>query len=272
MSTINSKIFRTGLVNELTILQFIKKYTERILNDLKTEQNCSFPDASFILHQVLNTLKLHFGEKNTFSEKKLWKVVNDYVDKELQMLQNAKHKNFGLSEASFNELLVALQQGDNTLYERTFLTHFKDCIAYLKHRYQASHQDAYDTTMDTMLEFCYRLKEGKIKYGNLRFLFTQMASQIYLKWVKKQQAMDPIEGIHLPNEKPEDYDDEVYRKLDKAWDQLCADCQQLLKGFYYGKMSLREMAKESGKSDVALRKRKQRCVDKLRVHFKKFYQ
>jgi len=70
-------------------------------------------------------------------------------------------------------MVEQLRAGDEGLYELIFLDHFHICLNLLKNKYQASHQDAYDATMNTMLIFCRRLKQGRIEYGNLRYLFNQ---------------------------------------------------------------------------------------------------
>ena len=192
-----------------------------------------------------------------------------YPNSTKEMQQSGK--NFGLSEAQFNQMLIALKKGDNSLFEQTFLLHFQDCMNYLKRRYKASHEDAYDVSMDTLLEFCKRLKKGKIVYGNLRFLFTQMASQVYLKWIKKQNLVGEWEDLEIPEEKPESVDEEATSALNKAWSQLGTNCQKMLRSYYYDQVTLNEIASDLGKSDVAVRKQKQRCMEKLRGLFKQYY-
>ena len=76
--------------------------------------------------------------------------------------KNLEAKNFGLSPDDFQLLLEELWSGRDELYQRVFLSHFKDCLTFLKKQYRASHQDAYDASMDTLLIFCDRLKRGRI--------------------------------------------------------------------------------------------------------------
>lgn len=196
----------------------------------------------------------------------LSKVFHKIAGREPRYTTTAMNKNFGLTEAEFNKLLLALNNGDESLYEQVFLTHFEDCCKYLMNTYRASPEDAYDASMSTMLEFCNRLKTGRVTYGNLRFLFTRMAGQVYLKWIKKQQKTTGIEHMDI-QEAPEDIDDESYAILNKAWDSLLKDCQTLLEEFYYTGATLEHIATVLNKSAVAVRKQKQRCVDKLRELF-----
>jgi len=199
----------------------------------------------------------------------LSRVFHKIAGREPHHTTTAMNKNFGLTNAEFNNLLLALNHGDESLFEQVFLTHFEDCCKYLMSTYKASSEDAYDASMSTMLEFCKRLKTGQVAYGNLRFLFTRMAGQIYLKWIKKQQKTTGLKNIDIM-EAPEDIDDESYVILNKAWNNLLKDCQTLLEEFYYTGATLEHIATVLNKSAVAVRKQKQRCVDKLRELFIRF--
>ena len=184
------------------------------------------------------------------------------------------NKNFGLREEEFNEMVVALQRNEMELFERIFLSHFKDCRSYLMREYNASADDAYDATMDTLLAFRRRLVEGKVKYGNLRFLFTRMAGQLY---VKSQKAKTSEALTEITHRIADTYSspDPNFIHLQNAWNELSLDCRRLLKDHYYGKMKLIEIALQEQKTDAAIRKQKERCIKKLRklfVQHAKMYQ
>lgn len=198
-------------------------------------------------------------------------VVVNIVESETDQLRIAMSKNFGLTESSFQDMTEALKYGDRSIFEQTFLAHFGDCMQYLKSTYQASHEDAYDATMDAMLAFCTRLEAGKIVYGNLRFLFTRMAGQIYFRQKKKELPTSELE-IDLPDSKEEDYSKEELQILEKVVRELCADCKGIIKAFYYHDISLKDLAEQYGKSSAAVRKQKQRCMEKLRALFSKHSQ
>ena len=66
-------------------------------------------------------------------------------------------------------------------------------------------------------------------------------------------------------------DDTTSDVLDKAWKLLGNQCSKLLEGYYYKKIALKELATTLGKSDIAVRKQKQRCLETLRIHFIKYY-
>ena len=179
-------------------------------------------------------------------------------------------KNFGLSKVDFDELVSRLRQGDDQLFRQVFLAHFDDCMAYLKRRVGASHEDAYDMTMETMLRFCDQLKAGRLNYGNLRYLFTKMATQLYQKWKRKGQHYLQVDDLEIAFE--EDPSPAMKRAFEQAWSRLEEPCRQLIGRFYYDKMSLRKLAEVFSKSETATRKRKQRCMQSLQEMCQSIYQ
>ena len=199
----------------------------------------------------------------------IWEDFRKIANRELPQLQKRMDKNFGLTEQGFKDLLYGLQNGDDILFEQVFLTHFNDCRIFLMRKYKASAENAYDVTMDTLLLFYNGLKSGKIVYGNLRFLFTQMAGQVYLKWIKKDHLVELPEYLDIEDD-TEQFDETTLIILNKAMENLETEEQSLLKAFYYEGISLKNIAQQWNKNPAAVRKQKQRCVEKLRALFIKF--
>lgn len=250
----------------MTIWQIEQQQREKLLGWLIKEQNFPQDPANRICNNVFLNFRKQYRQKSLVKEARIWEAIHKLAVVELRKTQQLMNKNFGLSESAFQEMVLGLQKGDEKLFEEVFLQHFQDCMNYLKRQYNASHENAYDTCMNTLVEFRKRLIAGKVSYGNLRFLFTQMAGQIYLKWIKKEKLKDPILGMDFIQI------EEVVTKedlsiLNKSWDGLCNNCQQLLKNFYYEDIPLSRLAETMGKSAVAVRKQKQRCIEKLRNLF-----
>ena len=180
---------------------------------------------------------------------------------------NRTKNNFGLTEYDFEQLLVGLKKGDTTLFEDIFFRHFEECLNYLKNRYRAQHDDAYDATMDTLIEFRQRLVDGKVSYGNMRFLFTQMASQQYLRRIRSNK-FSPISELGREEEGIEAmFDDDDLIKLRQAWKLLTPECQQLFKMNFHQGMKLVEVAQTLNRSAETIRKQKERCKKKLIQYF-----
>ncbi len=186
-----------------------------------------------------------------------------------------KHKNFGLTEASFEKLIADLKRNDTCFFEQVFLKQFEETLKYLCRKYRATHEDAYDATMDALLEFRTRFIDGKLQYGNLRFLFTKMASQMLLKNLKKETTSIE-EGVAFLAH-PDSYRDreadiestgsEELGQFNKAWKRLGDSCKQLLTWHFYGKMKLTEIAEEVQKTPATIRKQKERCIQQLKDQF-----
>lgn len=179
---------------------------------------------------------------------------------------SAGDKNFGLTSTEFEQLVQQLRQGNYEFYEQVFLTQFNSCVDYVKFRCKAKHVDAYDATMDAMLTLCRKLKEGKVVYGNLRYLFTRMACQHYIQSARRQNIFEELEGIEKPDE-PTDLQQENIEMMWAAWKYLGKPCQRVLRSFYFDKATLKSIAETEKRSEAALRKQKQRCLEALRGFF-----
>ena len=184
------------------------------------------------------------------------------------IILNRAKENFGLTPEEFTQLCEDVRQGDMLLFEKVFLSHFSICVGYLKRKYTVSHDDAYDATMDTLLAFRARLASGKIKYGNTRFLYTQMASQHLLRRLKSSRSTSLEQlDLDLIDQTDQRISEEELKLLDKAWSRLSADCQELLKLNYYQSLKLVEVALLLNRKAEAVRKQKERCKNKLLAFF-----
>ncbi|PRX54946.1 RNA polymerase sigma factor [Flagellimonas meridianipacifica] len=174
-----------------------------------------------------------------------------------------ENKNFGLTQADFDRLVVDLKRNDTFFFEQVFTKQFEETIVYLKRENRADHEDAYDATMDALIAFRLRFVQGKLSYGNLRFLFTKMASQMYLK--SKRSKVQTVDNNLLVNEETVETENrEMSPEFNKAWQKLGAGCKDVLTKYYYGKMKLLEIADELSKSPATVRKQKERCIKKMK--------
>ena len=176
-----------------------------------------------------------------------------------------RSKNFGLTKAEFDQLAISLKEGKEELFEKIFLSHFDNCKQFLVTNHKASYELAYDITMDTLIQFRQRIITNKTTYGNLRYLFTVMASQNLIKHHQKkgkQVDLSPfyVEGSSVKSEA-------VYEALAHAWNALEKDSKSVLEEYYYKKTPLIKIANTLGIADSTMRKKKQRCLEKLRNLF-----
>ncbi|MEM1136614.1 MAG: hypothetical protein AAGI07_12315 [Bacteroidota bacterium] len=176
-------------------------------------------------------------------------------------------KNFGLSIEEFEKMVIDLKKNDTNFFEKVFLNQFKETMRYLQKEYSALHEDAYDATMDALIDFRKRFVEGKLQYGNLRFLFTKCASQVYFKNKKGNTNAELTQEIDREMEEEDGREEEI-SWLGEAWELLGVSCKELLKWHYYGKMKLAEIAEQQEKPAAAIRKQKERCVKQLKELFR----
>jgi len=179
-----------------------------------------------------------------------------------------KGKNFGLTNLEYDELVANLKEGKEELFEKIFLSHFDNCKQFLITNHRASKELAYDITMDTLIQFRQRILTNKTTYGNLRYLFTVMASQNLIKHFQKSKKIDfssfHFEGSPVKSEA-------IYDALEYAWDTLEKESKSVLEEYYYKKTPLIKIANKLGISDSTMRKKKQRCLEKLRDLFMNKY-
>ena len=124
----------------------------------------------------------------------IWKLTTNSMtttnrstsDNHLKKIPTTKD-NFGLTKSEFDAYVTKLIQGDESLFTKVFRTHFHDSVSYIRMKFKISNEAAYDTCMDTMLEFRRKIIANKIQYGNLRFLFTRMALNNYIDEVKRSK-------------------------------------------------------------------------------------
>ena len=185
-------------------------------------------------------------------------------------------QNFGLKQTTFSDMLNALQQGDETLFEHVFVKHFSDCRNYLMRECDASAEDAYDITVETIISFRKRLIEGKIEYGNLQYYFTKMAKDNFLKLLERNKRLPVGEFVlneaDREDEPSNEFDADQLLYLEKAWSKLNPDCQKLLRSHIYDGLQLKQVALLLNENEANIRKRKERCMDKLKSSFFDIYQ
>ncbi|MEM6770391.1 MAG: sigma-70 family RNA polymerase sigma factor, partial [Bacteroidota bacterium] len=182
----------------------------------------------------------------------------------LYRVTSNEDKNFGLTEVEFQALKEKLRQGDQSLFEHVFLAHYQDCMAYVVKADGATEEMAYDATMDALLAFRTGVAQGKIGYGNLRFLLTRMARQYYYKKVKREAKHRLEELEDLPISPDVELETTLQDQLEKGWKTLGEECRQLLRAIYFLGKSYKELAELKQRTAAALRKQKQRCIEELR--------
>jgi RNA polymerase sigma factor (sigma-70 family) len=179
------------------------------------------------------------------------------------------NQNFGLNENEFSELVQRLRAGDESLFEHIFRKHFDSCRKFLIFEKGVPNDDAYDLTIDTILEFRDLLIAGKVNYGNMRFLFTRIAYTTWLKRSGRKMSTSDIDDLPLSiaDEDSIDWDEDSHKALAKAWDALDVKCQDTLRLRYYEGLQIQQIADIREAKPNSVTQEAKRCMGALKQVF-----
>jgi len=267
------------LFDQMIVAPFRKSLEQHVQSEfpsLATEATDIVEDVILRLRKQLS--KKNYAERVAGVKEQLLKLTSAECQLAQPVPENAQ-KNLGLTRKEFKTLLAALKNGEEQLIERVYLSHFKRCVQYLVYRCGADYDDAYNCTMDALLEIRKDLVQNRIFYGNLDYYFTNRAKGKLFKLNAKRkgglQAVN-IEGMDFEEEERIEEDivgAEIKELVAQALNKLCGDCRQIIRLYYYEDLSLKEIAANLKKTHQAVRKQATRCRDKLRNHLgEKFYQ
>ena len=173
--------------------------------------------------------------------------------------------NFGLTRREFDHFLENIKQGDESLFIKVFNGHFKRSVIYIRNKFGITEQQAYDVCMDTLVDFRSKLKADKIRYGNLRYLFTKMAANMYLDNIReKVKVKDAIAVFIGEHYKQEIEDKEFFILVNKAIDMLDDSQKFFIRDIFYHGKQKEQILEEHNISYDTFRKRKQRVLEKLK--------
>lgn len=185
----------------------------------------------------------------------------------LLKLPNLKD-NFNLSKKEFDAFVMQLKQGDSSMFTTVFNEQFQESVQYISSKFNISSDVAYDACMDTMIVFRDKIMEDKIKYGNMRYLFTRMAANTYLDNIKRNKRINTAIAVFTNDDKNVNQDKEgFFNKLDSVVNQLNEEHKSLINDLFYSTKSLEQIASEKNIAYATLRKRKERVLTRLRDRY-----
>jgi len=240
-------------------------YLNKASQILESNFDVNEMEGNQISKEVYKDILASASEVIELKSNQFWNYFYTYAKKRVKSVKISMSKNFGLTETEFEEMRLNLKRGDEKVFEKIFLNHFESCISYLIKNHRIDYELAYDISMDTLIDFRTKLIQDKISYGNLRFLFTRMATQKHLKQIAKAKKTENISSIF----ESEDLEEDLVI-LEKALAKLGENCRDILKLNYYDKMTLNNIATLKDVSHAAMRKQKQRCIFTLKNLFRQF--
>lgn len=166
-------------------------------------------------------------------------------------------------------LIQAIKSGNEKALGLFYQDNFGK-ILHLVLKNSGSDDDARDVYQDGMMEVVLQIRGGRLDQLSSR-LSTYLYSVCYYKWIdrlrQKGKTMrtgfeDDLETAVIEEEE----DSAPYLPaLEKVLMQLGEKCMQLLKAFYYEKLTMTQIASKLGfADDNSAKSQKNKCMDKAR--------
>lgn len=206
-------------------------------------------------------------------EVKLWQTANVILADFKSNRKNSADKNLGLSEDSFNNLLKELLSGNNKLFNKLVADWINKLIKLLKKHYPtADFTDIKEAVLSAFEDFWTRTIQGKVKYGNLKWLLMLIAKQHYLKILKKNNNFTVLPDSFDVLDIDTDWADlNMLQRLDVVMLQFKEkqqQCFELLCDTFYNKKRVTDiLSKYDCKDANSFGKKKSDCLKKMRKLF-----
>lgn len=173
----------------------------------------------------------------------------------------------------FVDLARELKAGDNKRLKVIFEENASYCIRKLTSKHSCPVEDAEDIYTDAILNFRNKMISGEIQFlTDLRsYLYATCRNMFFAKLKKEERTTRAANEIYRgTNEWLNDeedlsvYHEKIRKMVIDALSTIPEKCQQLLRAFYFDRMSLEEIAKrfEFASANVA-KVSKSRCYKKL---------
>jgi hypothetical protein len=205
------------------------------------------------------------------------------ADELLQIVEGAKTYSDLGSDPEENALL-RLSNYQSPLLDRLLdniaRSYAKRCMDILKHKYNASADDAYDVFIDQMLRFRLLLLQGKVDVKNLQSYFTTMVVTGYLKKKErsKEVSMEEDSMLSLQEESSDAWfsEGDAIHAMQKVIQLLCENCRLMIQFAAEGRVAgitpnQRIAAALNLKIDAA-KKRKERLLNRIRNMYFNIYE
>ena len=169
------------------------------------------------------------------------------------------------------ELYQGLADRDDAAFRALYRDQF-DTIKHLIRQKGGTDDDASDVFQEGVIALWSNIKNGKFEYRPNVRVSTYLYSICHRLWLKKirdekrhvsldQQTTEPFEEAQLPGA---DLQDEAVTRLRNVFTSLGDKCQQILKMFYYQKLSMKDIADTMNYEINTAKNEKYRCMKKIR--------
>ena len=96
-------------------------------------------------------------------------------------------KNWGLTEAEFQQLILDLDKGNESQFHSIFIKNFEKYRNYILSDINISYDDASDAVTEAFVKMHRFLTERRVEYGNLKADTLRIARKEYLMLLRKRK-------------------------------------------------------------------------------------
>lgn len=175
-------------------------------------------------------------------------------------------------------LLMALRDADINQPVRQLYNDYFDLLSTFLRTKGASQDDAADLFQETILVFIDMVKAGRYRgESSIRNYLFGIAKNLWLEELrsrerrtKRQKLFSSSEPV-VENAEQRLFNRELQASWMKVFDAIGDICKKILVGFYYEKLSMRELLTNAGfASEQALRNKKSKCMKSLKELLEKY--
>lgn len=175
-----------------------------------------------------------------------------------------------INQLSQEQLILGIKENQRRVIEALYLEVFPKVKSYILQN-SGDEDQAKDIFQEAFLVAWQKVKNGDFLPQNATamqgFLF-QVSKNKWLDWLRSSKfKMESTMGaivIDVADSEDGLLQEERLTQLEKAFKQLGENCKELLKRFYYEKVSLENLAEKFGWTVQTAKNNKYRCMEKLR--------
>ena len=173
--------------------------------------------------------------------------------------------NFGLTISEFQISVENMRNGSDGFLLNSLAKQLPESMIFLQNKFRMSRSESYDACMETFLQFREKVLAGKIKYGNLRYLYTRMCVNTVLDSKRNSDKITTAVEQFQSSIGLDAADSELFfEQLDTVISQLTTDQRKLVNEIYFSDDKLEKIAEKLEISYSNLRKKKQRLLNLIK--------
>ena len=179
-----------------------------------------------------------------------------------------------INKFSQDELIEAFIQNNNDVLKEFYLVNYKKIEAYVLSN-SGTKEEAKDIYQDAYSAVWYNVKEGKFSPKNETALQGYLFQIAKFKWLdvlrtSRKRNVTGIKDLIIEDDsitdtmRTENEHEQKVQMVMSAFTEIGQDCEQILKQFYFQKLSMQKIALNFDITEHSARNKKYRCIEKLR--------